>query len=296
MSLGIGYALAQTFSLSGATHTATIVDEDGTRTNLDLNGGTTERFYLTKLSAAGSGTATDPWEFLAKMQAMIRGANARWTLSLLASGKVQIQYSGTGTGTITWGGSCYVQMLLGYTSDISIASGGTQVSEYHPSHIVYAVAAADDGWQNTPGRFTGHRMPDGTVYGWGDGLAGRRREMTLKLCPRDYTTGQAIEADEPGVTCGTPMFGQSNRWLNPASSEAGQPLPWGINDMQATAGGKRCGFTDDFANLIASPSTCDVVYLEPEALTAKSSLSVPGMDTLRDVGPIGLSWAETAAL
>ena len=297
MSLGIGYALAQGFSLSGATHTATIVDQDGTRTNVNLNGGgTTEYFYRTKLCAAGGGTQANPWEFLALMQTMIRGAQTRWTVTMLSSGKVQIAYTGSGTGTITWGASCSVDQLLGFTSHISIAGSGTQTAEYHPSHMVYAIAAKDGGWQNTTGRFAGHRMPDGTVYGWQDGLSGKRRDVTLMLCPRDDTARTAIEAAQSGVVCGTPLFGLASRILSPATGEPGQLSPWGINDTLATAGGKLCGWTDDFQALISSPSTCDAVYLEPEALKAGSSLSVPGYDLLRDVGPLGLSWVETVTL
>jgi len=95
----------------------------------------------------------------------------------------------------------------------------------------------------------------------------------------------------------TPALAEPTYRLDPGASAPAQAPPWSVGQTLATAVGSRCGWTDDLQAVLAgTATTCDVVALSPDSHSAATTLSVPGYDPRRTVGPIGLSWLGTATL
>lgn len=276
MAEAIGYMLAQAFHIVDA-QTASTTDDRGGPTTRTL----AAAWYRTRLCpVAGTGTETDPAELLNAVAAAL--GSTKWTVRLVPSGFVEITYTGTGTGTISWGAG-NIGLLLGFSSGVGpLAANTSATATYLPSHCVLSIACdPDTGWVDGPGRFAGAALPNGTVYGWHDGRATMKRTAAFRLLPRDWTARTSLSAQ------GTPAYPVNTRWLSPSTSEPYQALPWSALDMLATAAGRQCGVTwGDFAAIFAGTVTSyDVVYLAPETFTqgTRLSLSVDKYDGRRDV-------------
>lgn len=283
------YMLAQPYQLP-ASQTITKTDADGAGVVVAI----TAQWYRTRLAPiTGTGTAADPAELLYTVDTLL---GPLWSLSLGVDGRVTITYSGTGSGTGT--GDLVVtatlRALLGYDTaspPAPLAAGGTWTATYQPTHCVFAAAAEDEGWQTAQGRTAAQEMPDGTTYGWQDRRTRLTRRLSLSLLPRDDAARTTI-----GSTS-TPALAEPTYRLDPGASAPAQAPPWSVGQTLATAVGSRCGWTDDLQAVLAgTATTCDVVALSPDSHSAATTLSVPGYDPRRTVGPIGLSWLGTATL
>lgn len=274
------YMLAQPYQLP-ASQTITKSDADSANVVVAI----TAQWYRTRLAPiTGTGTAADPAELIATVDTLL---GALWSAAMGTDGRVTITYTGTGTGDLTI--TATLRALLGYSTaspPAPLAAGKTWTATYQPTHCVFAAGADDEGWQAVPGRVALQDMPDGTVYGWQDGRATQRRTITLTMLPRDEVARASIGA------AGTNALASTAYRLNAASGEPAQAAPWSVPQTLATAVGIECGWTDRLPEVIAgSVTTFDLVYLSGASYTARSSLSIPGYDLRRSVGPLDLSWA-----
>ena len=272
------YLLAQSYLLT--EQILTVTDSVGTGREVSIAAG----WYRTKLGAfAASGASmADPKELLLVTQGQL---GVGWQVSMGVDGRAQVRYLSTGTGKIAL--TAAMQGLLGFASATigPLATGATATADYLPTHCVFAVAADDEGWQSVPGRTAVQDMPDGSAYGWQDGRAIMRRTIALQLRPRDEVARAAIDA---GGTNALPIAAYR---LNAAAGEPAQVAPWSVAQTLATTAGVECGWTDDLQAVIAgSTTTYDRVYLVGESHAARTTLSRPGYDLRRDVGPLTLSW------
>lgn len=283
MSEVLSYLLAQAVTLTAQTVSAT--DSAGTNNRTVAAG--TYRVYLAKSGAAGS--LTDPADVLAAFQAALNGA--RWSVALRASGLVRITYLGTSTGSITWGSATALRSLLGFDADLSgLATNAYVEGAYLPTHCIFGGAARNDtGWKARASRVAASRMPDGSVYGWTDGLQRLTRALDFRLLPKDWTTRAALASSTSAPP--TPAYGLATRLTNPGLGEPAQAPPWGASETIATGAGLRCGFTDQFEAMIAgTTSTFDHVCLTPDGIqSAEVALSEPGWDARRDLTGVELS-------
>jgi hypothetical protein len=289
----LDFMLASTVRLASASTLATD-DDRGGPTNRTLAAG----WYRTFLApSGGTGTETDPAELLLAVETALDPT--RWTVRLAPSGLVRITYLGSGTGSLAIG-TADLANLLGHTGGtITLASGAYHDGEYLPTHCVFAIACdPDTGWVDTPGRFAGSEFPDGTVYGWHDGLAQMKRSLTFRLLPRDQAVRAALLTAGSGST-GTPAFGPTSRRRSPIVGEPGQAPPWGAMETLATAAARQCGAAiGTLQSLIAGTSTAfDVCYLAPECFTqgGRLRLSIERHDARRDLA-LDLVWTSEGAL
>lgn len=296
MAESLAYAISQAFSLTG-TQTASVTDDDGTR-SVDFNAAGTTWARVGLADTSGAATEADPVEFLSHVQSVLNGSGSLWAVKLRTDGRVRITYAGASvTGTITWTGG--VQTILGGFGAVSLAPGATEVAPYQPTHVVYGVAvSADTGWQRVSSRFAGVAMPDGKVYGWGDGFQALERRAGLHLHPKDDATRQA--AGFPDVMPGTPMFPTATaRWMRPGVGEPTQAPPWSVLDFLGTAGGKSLGVTwGDYQGLVSgSVTTFDICYLAPDSVRgAKPGPSVALLDARWSVPDVVFTFAGPGTL
>jgi hypothetical protein len=280
--------IAQAFRIAAA-QTIKTTDERGGPTSRTVPAG----WYRTRLApAAGAGTEADPAEFLAAVETAL--ATSKWTVRMVADGRVRITYTGTGTGTIDLSTSTIVRALLGFTGDVGpLSTGASATGAFHPTHVVCSIATSpDSGWQDQPARFAGATLGDGTVYGWTDGIARYRRSLTLRLHPRDSSLWSVT-----GMI-GTPAFSAASRLRSPSTGEPGQAPPWAVTDFLATSLGRSLGVALGTAQgvIAGTTTTYDIAYLTPEhaSQAGRIALSVPGYDARRDVS-IEISYAGQGA-
>lgn len=279
------YMLAQPYTLTAQT--LVVNDSVGSPRNVILPAGV----YRTLLAAsAGTGTAADPYELIRTLRTQL--GLATWDAEMLVDGRVRLTYLGTGTGSITL--TATVNALLGNTGSASLgplAPKGTFTADRQPTHCVFAAAAEDDGWQTVQGRTAAQDMPDGTTYGWQDRRTRLTRRLSLSLLPRDDAARTAIGS------LSTAALASVTYRLDPGAGAPGQAPPWSVAQTLATSVGALCGWTDDLQTAIAGTAlTCDVVALSADSHSAATTLSVPGYDPRRSVGPITLSWVDTSTL
>jgi hypothetical protein len=279
------YLLAQPYTLTAQT--LVVDDAVGSPRNVVLPAGV---YRALLASSTGTGTTADPYELLGTLRAQL--GLASWDVEMLPTGRVRVTYLDTGTGKITL--TLAVRSLLGNAGSTAIgplATGASLTFDRQPTHCVFAAAAEDEGWQSMQGRAAVQEMPDGSVYGWQDARTRLTRRITLTMLPRD---------DAARTTLGslsTPAIASTTYRLDPGAGAPGQAPPWSVPQTLATAVGDRCGWTDDLQAIIAGTATAfDAVYLGAESHTAPTSLSIPGYDPRRSIGPMMLSWAATESV
>lgn len=280
MSEVLHYLLAQPYELGSQAITAT--DSSGTGRATPL----VAAWYRTLLApTVGAGGAhDDPIEILGALESAL--GPSLWRVEMIATGLVRVTYLSTGTGTVTLTND--VRNLLGFASSTvgPLATNASATATYLPTHCVFAPGASDDGWQQVSGRASVSAMPDGTAYGWQDGRVSQSREITLQMLPRDEDARALVSA------AGTNALDVSSLRLDPGASEPGQSPPWSVPMALATCAGLECGWTDRLPEVIAGTHTAyDEVYVVPPSYEAKTTLSIPGYDQRRDIGPLTLTWA-----
>jgi hypothetical protein len=279
------YLLSQPYTLT--QQDLTVDDDVGSPRTVSLPAGT----YRTLLaSPTGTGTADDPFDLVDTLQSGL--GLSSWTVQMLANGRIRITYIGAGTGEIDL--TTTARNILGSTGSATIgplATNATWTADRQPTHCVFAAAADDGGWQSLQGRAAVQEMPDGSVYGWQDARTRLTRRITLTMLPRDDAARTALGS------LSTPAIAEATYRLDPGASAPAQAPPWSVPQTLATAVGARCGWTDDLQAVIAGTTTTfDAVYLGAESHTAPTSLSIPGYDPRRSIGPLMLSWAATESV
>lgn len=275
MAEELGYLLAHSFRLA-SLQAMTTTDDRGSGVSRTVAAG----WYRTFLADGAGNSHTDPAELVAAVQTALDAS--KWTVALGTNGRITFTYLGSGTGTISFSSATNLRSVLGLTGNIGpLATNASSTATYLPTHCVFAFACdPDTGWVDDAGRFAGAALPDGTVYGWGDGRASFTRRATFRALPKDWTARTSLGAS------GTPVFGLASRRQSPSTGEPGQTPPWGALDTLATAPALQCGVAwGDLQALIAGTSTAyELVYLAPTMLTGGSRVSffVPGYDARRD--------------
>lgn len=258
------FFLAQAYQLPATGQTAVVVDQGGTNTRTFNSTAAWFRTYLAK--STGTGTEADPYELIARVEGILNTSGAYWDLRMDDDGRVSIWYNGTGTGTITWGGSCHVGKLLGYAGNVGPLSTGGGVVSYLPSHCIAGTAFVNDtGWTPGPGRFSGAALPTGQVYGWGDSTPVLTRRGTLTFHPKTWS----VVTSYPDVAT-TPMFAATSRWTAPNTSEPGQAPPWSVTDSLVTGRSRSLGVAwANFQDVIdGTATTFDRCYFDPAMVFA----------------------------
>lgn len=284
--------LAQPFTITAETWTLT--DDVGTTRTVTIPAGT----YRVVLGSATTHTPDVPGDLLARLNTTF-GASWRWAMG--TDGRVSLSYLGptvtVGVATPPMGGSTVLKILGGLTPLAFFNVNAHATATYLPTHAILASTVdPDSGWELAAGRFAGARMPDGSVYGWGDGLQRLTRTLGFRLMPRNADVWTALSM--AGVAPGTPAEGPRTRWLDATASEPAQAPPWGAMETIATAGGQALGFTTDLQGILAGTvTTFERVYLTPDAIAqAKTQVSVKGWDPRRDLTGLELAFAGEGSL
>jgi len=284
--------LAQPFTITAETWTVT--DDVGTSRTVTIPAGT----YRVVLGAASTHTVDAPGDLLTRLNTAF-GSSWRWALG--TDGRARVTYLGpsvsTGILLAPMGGSAVLAILGTLTLPATFAVDDVAHATYLPTHSIFAATVdPDSGWEVAPGRFAGARMPDGSVYGWGDRLQRLTRTVGFRLLPKNGAVWSALST--AGTAPGTPAEGPRARWLDPTASEPAQAAPWGAMETIATADGQALGWTTDLQGVLAGTVTsCERVYLTPETLvSAKTQLSVKGWDPRRDIVGVELAFAGEESL
>lgn len=284
--------LAQPFTIPAETWTVT--DDVGTSRTVVIPAGT----YRIVLGAASTHTVDAPGDLITRLNTAF-GASWRWRLR--TDGRAEVAYLGpsvtVGVLTPPMGGSTVLAILGALNPPNTFSVGDSSHAPYLPTHCIFAATVdPDSGWEIMPGRFAGARMPDGSVYGWGDRLQRLTRSIGFRLLPRNGSVWSALST--AGTAPGTPAEGPRARWLDATAGEPAQAAPWGAMETIATAGGQALGWTTDLQGVLAGTVTsCERVYLSPEAISsAKMVLSVKGWDPRRDVTGVELAFAGEESL
>lgn len=284
--------LAQPFTI--AAETWTVTDDAGTSRAVTVPAGT----YRVVLGAASTHTADAPGDLLTRLNTSF---GSSWHWKLRSDGRAEVAYLGpsvtVGVLTPPMGGSTVLTILGALNPPATFSIGDSSHAPYLPTHCIFAATVdPDTGWEITPGRFAGARLPEGPVYGWGDRLQQLTRTVGFRLLPRNGAVWSALAT--AGTAPGTPAEGPRARWLDATALEPAQAPPWGAMETIATAGGQSLGWTTELQGVLAGTVTsCERVYLTPDALTrAKTQLSVKGWDPRRDLVGVELAFAGEESL
>lgn len=262
-------AIDQAWRATASASIAVVDSVGGTRTESIGTSGKYYRQVLVKSTADGS--ATNPYSYLFTVGAALGSA---WELGPVTSGGVgtgfwYIKYLGTGTGTITWDGSggtsTVPRNLLGFSTNVSLATNATLVATYHPAGFVYTIGRRNcKDYERRKPMAAYATTPDGRVYGW--------RDSSRQVClawdaighPRDWATRNSLPA-----AC-TPLYPTDPaRILTPPSSVAAASPPWSVLDFWDTCAGFDLAYVRDFQAVLAgSVSTFDVLHLAEETIMA----------------------------
>jgi hypothetical protein len=282
-------ALNATLALT-TSYTATVVDQHdvGGRTATFGTGATTTywRVCVAAVSGTPSTSAGSPVHLLVYLQTQLNagsGGGNYWTVAINSSGFVAISYSGTGTGTITWSGTV-IRNILGFTGNVSCASGGTQTATYHPTHVAYFLGTSNaTNWVDDPPLCAIDTSRDGSTYGLTDTQGLRTYTFDGLFHPYDWGTRATLGMSSTASSA-TPIWGDSTRFKT-RSATAGIVPPSGLVDFfhacranNSVSGMAKCGaLIGNFQSaVLGTVSTFDEVYLSADTLT-KTNAAKPSV-------------------
>ena len=241
-------------------------------------------------SVTPAGTLLDPLNLVAYTQTVLGG---NFLVQLNAQGKIQISNLTGETATITFLTSDYLNALGFGGTSIVIPAAGVLVATYQPTHCVYGFAREEDtGWQSVGQIYSVVDQPDGSTYGWKNGLARWKRSMILKYQPKNKT--DLISPVQNMTPCFPDITDNPTQWKNPTSSPVLIP-PFTVHNFLNTMvnGGESkpvmCCFGNFQENIAGSNLRLEQCYLSAESVKAEHFVtSITNYDKYRTVN--NLTW------
>lgn len=236
-------------------------------------------------STGGGGTAhTDPFEYLAKLKALLDAASPgnNWTVRMGSSGLVQLTYTGA-TYAITWDGTSgtdkKARNVLGFTANIGTTSSGIySTASAGPMFCVSSIGRERDSDWNTEQTHASKATEGGVVYSIRSGVVRAVRSFDVTLVPTD--TGALTSLGL--ATAYSPAFPDPSRFTSPlAVPTVTLDYVYSWHDFLHTMDGRELGAvigTRDGANLTNFPTVqagtstkYDKCYLHEETVARVAS-------------------------
>jgi len=289
-------ALIMPFKFPTTGYTASVVDAAGTNTRTFIP---LSQWYIMEFSinASPAGTVADPINFLKHLEVEL--GVSRYEIKLSNLGFITIRNLTSTAATLTFGTTA-IPYALGFQSNvISVPALSTVTSTYQPTHCVFAFSRENDtGWQSKGQIFAVADLPDGSVYGWGNGTARFTRKFNLKYQPKDYNY---VTGNLNNVTPAYPSIkDNSAQWKNPTDDPTVK-APWSIHQFLNSCVNNGQGkiiaacFGNFKNNIDGSDYTFEQVSLSAESIKAEHfSLSIPGYDKYRNVDNLTFSYYANA--
>lgn len=277
------------FRFPATSYSIITIDNLGTNTR-NVSVGVLWHIIEMASSFAPSGLQQDsPINLLRQVETAINAGGANYTVSLDATGLVSITNSGVNPASLTFS-STDLAFALGFITvgPHTITGGGTLFSDYQPTHCLFAYAREQDsGWQSKGQIYAVADLPDGNVYGWGNGSARFTRKFNLKYHPKDVNSVSGLLSN---ITPAYPsIIYNSTQWKTPTQTPTLRP-PWTIHNFLngATVSGEGtiiAACLGNFQqNVNAGDLSFDQITLNAESIKAEHfSLSIPNYDKFRNV-------------
>lgn len=254
----------------------------------------------------------DPQDLLRVIEVALNGGSlfpGNYEVFLAPTGLVGIYNSNANPATLTFSSS-QLAYALGFTSvgPHTVPAIGYLYSDYQPTHCLFAYAREQDsGWQSKGQIYAVADLPDGTVYGWGNGSARFTRKCNLKYHPKDVDSVVGLLSNiTPAFppTSGTDILGnQLNlQWKYPTVVPTHRP-PFTVHNFLNAAislgqGSLIAACFGNFQTNIAAPAFDPALKFERVSLSAESikaehfSLSIPNYDKFRNVDNITMNFYD----
>lgn len=247
-------------------------------------------------TGSAAGTTTAPWCAIQRTREV---TSNYFNFSLNSDGKVQIEYLGPTTGSISFSGAPIWQAVLGFTGSLLQFNSGTiHTATYQPYGAVFVIGRSKDtNWQRTVSQTAYQELPTGEVHGWSDGYVKSTRQFDLDFLPTNQDYKDALGSP---ATPALPV--SASTWGRPPLIGSGYAYPFTFSHfMYACPGVPVAVAHSNFQeNVSGTDRTFDVVYVRPKTLAAQEQFtpSVPGFrkwTSYKSFNEILSSSAERAA-
>lgn len=285
---------------TGGPFAANVTDSGGVLRSVNLIGSSTlwTRTYLAPSTGGTSETA--PTDLLRYVEAALNaapGSGTDWSISLTAAGLVSLYYGGSGTGAIVWTTSTAIRNALGFTGNVSIATGTSVTATRHPAFcwLPYSLEG-DPGWQPEPSLLVSSKLSTGQEIVWSEGTQELERMMRARFCPAT----EAIRISRN--VYGTPYYppaDEPTRWTVPSIvPTAVASTGWTVHETLSVAPGLRVAMAlYDLQQLIANTSTRYTVGAILADSTRnrgdRAALTVPAYTSMVDVPSFAVSYTTS---
>jgi len=282
-------ALIMPFRFPATSYSIITIDNLGTNTRT-ITVGVLWHIIEFALSAAPTGLQQDvPINLLKVVETAINAAGTNYTVSLDKNGLVAITNSWVNPASLTFS-STQLAYALGFISvgPHTVPPAGTLYSNYQPTHCLFAYAREEDsGWQSKGQIYAAADLPDGNVYGWGNGSARFTRKFNLKYHPKDVNSVSGLLSN---ITPAYPsIIYNSSQWKTPTQTPTLRP-PWTIHNFLngAIVSGEGTIIAACLGNFQQNINVVDLSFeqitLNAESIKAQHfSLSIPNYDKFRNV-------------
>lgn len=236
------------------------------------------------------GLISDPINLLKTIETALNAGGGQYRVSLGSDGLVKfINLNLVNPFSITFS-STDLAYSLGFTSvgPFAAGPGATVSAEYQPTHAFYSFAREEDmGWQSKGQIFAVADLPDGTVYGWGNGQARFIRRANFKYHPKDVNDVTGILSN---ITPAYPSIVYNpTQWKSPSNVPTLRP-PWTAHNFLNSAIKNGQGsiimacFGNFQTNIAGTDLKVEQVTLNAESIRAEHfSLSMPNYDKYRNI-------------
>ena len=300
-------AFMMPFKFSTDIYTILAVDVYGTHTRTITVGSDaiTLWWHIIEFAntASPSGISIDkPINLLKTVETALNAGGSNYLVQLSPNGLVGIYNDSTTTGASLTFSSTDIAYALGFTSvgPHLIGKHTWIFSDYQPTHCLYAYSREEDtGWKSKGQIYAVADLPDGTVYGWGNGSARFTRKFNLKYHPKDVDGVVGILSN---ITPAYPSL-QYNavQWKYPTTSPGLRP-PWTVHNFlnAAISYGQGSLIAACFGNFQTNIDGTDLRF-ERVSLSAESikgehfSLSIANYDKFRNVDNITMNLFDHTA-
>lgn len=241
-------------------------------------------------SASPAGTLVDPINLIAYVQSVLGG---NFLVQLTSEGKIQISNLTGETAKITFLSSDFPNTLGFGGTVITVPASNRVVATYQPTHCLFSFAREEDtGWQSIGQIYSAIDQPDGSTYGWKNGIARWKRSMVLKYQPKNK---DGLTSPVENMTpCFPDLTDNPTQWKSPTDTPVLAP-PWTVhNFLNSMINGGNAkpvlccfgNFQDNVAGLDLQLEQC---YLSAESVKAEHFVtSIMNYDKYRTVN--NLTW------
>jgi hypothetical protein len=283
-------AFMMPFRFPATSYSILAVDNLGTNTR-NISVGVLWHNIEFAASFSPSGLQQDvPINLLKIVELALNAGGANYVVSLDTSGRVAITNTDIFTNATLTFSSTDLAFALGFISvgPHLIITQNTIYSDYQPTHCLFAYARENDtGWQSKGQIYAVADLPDGNVYGWGNGSARFTRTFNLKYHPKDVNYVSGLLSN---ITPAYPSIIYNNtQWKTPTQVPTLRP-PWTVHNFlnAAVYGGEGTIIAACLGNFQANINTTDLSFeqitLNAESIKAEHfSLSIPNYDRFRNV-------------